>query len=644
MQILAVALYSKRGQQRREIRFKPKRLNILTGKSKTGKSALLDIVDFCLGRTEISLPLGTITDVTSWYAVLVEIGESRLVLARPNPEGASTNQAMITVGGPDLDLPAPGRLAANADSDSLRAELSRRLGIESYRIEPTEGSLRYPYDISVAQAILFCLQKQTEIASQRQLFHRQDEGRIEQSIKDTLPYFLGAAGPDLAQLRYELRTAQRALARAERDSARRDAANVANDAEIQSLARTAVAFGALDSDVLQLASGQIMERLNGITGFEETTDGPTLSPELEPRRQELLATRRDMRRDLDYVESQFNLISSMQVEGADFQRELQVQRGRLTALGLIPAPDGDNETCPLCSSRLAEPDATVAEITNLTDRISEELSRVDRARPANNRRLAELSDSISEIRNRMRDNATELEQLASAESVIQGELRDRERAAYLRGRIASALERVATPTTTPSAPVDVSRYQRAVAQLEDQLDASEAENELSSRLSLVSQRMTEWAQQLGLEHSEHNVRLDPKQLTVIADKPEGPRPLRRIGSAENWIGYHLVAHLGIHWWFYEHDRPVPHFIMFDQPTQAFFPEQVPDATEVADADWAAVRRQFLLFREFVRVTEGGVQIIVCDHANLSEEWFQNALVDNWRGDEALIPLDWLSEN
>lgn len=644
MQILAVALYSKRGQRRRDIRFMPNRLNILTGKSKTGKSALLDIVDFCLGRTEISLPLGTITDVTSWYAVLVEIGESRLVLARPNPEGASTNQAMISVGGPDLDLPAPGQLAANADSDALRAELSRRLGIESYRIEPTEGSLRYPYDISVAQAILFCLQKQTEIASQRHLFHRQDEGRIEQSIKDTLPYFLGASGPDLAQLRYELRTAQRALARAERESARRDAANDANDAEIRSLARTAVAFGALESYVLELTSGEILEHLNEISGFEDTTDELTLSPELEPHRQELLAARREMRRDLDYLESQINLINSMQVEGAEFQRELQVQRGRLTTLGLIPAPDSDNETCPLCSSPMAEPDATVAEITNLTDRISEELSRVDRARPANNRRLAELSDSISEIRTRMRDNATELEELASAESVIQDELRDRERAAYLRGRIASALERMVTSTTTPSLPVDVSRYQRTVAQLEDQLDATDAENELSSRLSLISHRMTEWAQQLGLEHSEHNVRLDPKQLTVIADKPEGPRPLRRIGSAENWIGYHLVAHLAIHWWFYEHDRPVPHFIMFDQPTQAFFPEQVPDATEVADADWAAVRRQFLLFREFIRATEGGVQVIVCDHANLSEEWFQDALVDNWRGDEALIPLDWLSES
>ncbi|WP_406083317.1 DUF3732 domain-containing protein [Micromonospora zamorensis] len=638
-----MALYSKRGQRRRDIHFKPNRLNILTGKSKTGKSALLDIVDFCLGRTDISLPLGTITDVTSWYAVLVEIGDSRLVLARPNPEGASTNQAMIIVGGPDLGLPASGELVANADSDSLRAELSRRLGIESYRIEPAAGSLRYPYDVSVSQAILLCLQKQTEIASQTQLFHRQHEGGIEQSIKDTFPYFLGATGPDIAQLRYELRAAQRALARAERDAARRDAADVSSDAEIRSVARTAVAYGAVDAGVMDLAPRQILARLSEVASLDESVT-PTLSPQLEPRRQELLAARRDMRQDLDYLEAQVSLVNSLQSEGVQFQRELEVQRGRLATLGVIPTPGAENETCPLCSSPLTEPDATVAEIMNLTASISEELSRVDRARPANNRRLAELSDSISALRNVMRDNASELEQLASAESDVQDDLRDRERSAYLRGRIASALERIELPAPAPSNPIDLTRYQRTVVQLEEQLAATDAENEVSSRLSLIGQRMTEWAQRLELEHSEHSVRLDLKQLTVIADKPEGPRPLRRIGSAENWIGYHLVAHLAIHWWFYEQVRPVPRFIMFDQPTQAFFPEQVPDATEVADADWAAVRRQFLLFREFVDATNGGVQVIVCDHANLKEQWFQDALVDNWRGSEALIPLDWLGED
>jgi len=31
------------------------------------------------------------------------------------------------------------------------------------------------------------------------------------------------------------------------------------------------------------------------------------------------------------------------------------------------------------------------------------------------------------------------------------------------------------------------------------------------------------------------------------------------------------------------------------------------------------------------------QIIVCDHANLAEDWFQASIVENWRDGRKLIP-------
>jgi hypothetical protein len=37
-----------------------------------------------------------------------------------------------------------------------------------------------------------------------------------------------------------------------------------------------------------------------------------------------------------------------------------------------------------------------------------------------------------------------------------------------------------------------------------------------------------------------------------------------------------------------------------------------------------------------------MQVIACDHANLPDEWFQEAVVENWRGGEKLVPESWLS--
>jgi len=83
--------------------------------------------------------------------------------------------------------------------------------------------------------------------------------------------------------------------------------------------------------------------------------------------------------------------------------------------------------------------------------------------------------------------------------------------------------------------------------------------------------------------------------------------------------------------------------MFDQPTQAFFPEEVVDAADDENADWEAVRRQFTLMRDVVAALTGDLQVIVCDHANLADDWFQDAVVENWRNGVAFIPTDWLED-
>jgi len=64
MQLLFLAFYSASGE-RRDIRFVPGQLNVVTGASATGKSALLDMLEYCLGRDRIMMPVGPITATVS---------------------------------------------------------------------------------------------------------------------------------------------------------------------------------------------------------------------------------------------------------------------------------------------------------------------------------------------------------------------------------------------------------------------------------------------------------------------------------------------------------------------------------------------------------------------------------------------------
>jgi hypothetical protein len=49
---------------------------------------------------------------------------------------------------------------------------------------------------------------------------------------------------------------------------------------------------------------------------------------------------------------------------------------------------------------------------------------------------------------------------------------------------------------------------------------------------------------------------------------------------------------------------------------------------------------FELFRDVAAELGPELQIIVTDHANLNPQWFQEAIVEEWRGGTKLVPRDW----
>ena len=139
-----------------------------------------------------------------------------------------------------------------------------------------------------------------------------------------------------------------------------------------------------------------------------------------------------------------------------------------------------------------------------------------------------------------------------------------------------------------------------------------------------------------------NFGLDRKKLTIVADTLNGPIPLSQIGSGENWIGYHVAAHLGLHRLFLARNRPVPGFLVLDQPSQAHYPADVEEgAAQPSDEDRAAVINLFKRLYDFNLAHSGRFQIIVVDHVDFKEEWFAAAVSARWRKGVKLIPQSWL---
>lgn len=647
MQLIALGIYGRNGH-RRDVEFRPGALNILTGKSKTGKSAILDIAEYCLGRDTVTIPTGVISDNASWYYALVQFASGRVLICRPNPESASTSRAMVRTGGLDLAAPAFDELEVNADTDVVRDTLTERLGVETFTVESEPGSLRASFDVSVRQALLYCFQSQGEIASRDLLFHRQVDRDIAATIRDTMPYFLGAATPEQAAIRRQLLAARRALQRTLNTIAAAESDLEQQDSRVTHLLESAVALGVLPSDASIGPTRGVRSLLESVLAFADGTD-VTDESETARRRRGLVEEERALRRQLRELDDQVELLSRLQSEQGTAEVEAKYQVERLRALDvLIPQVDltsGDNSTCPLCDQPMEHEDETIEELRTTLGSLQQRLASSSSMVTRRNATIERLRGQRDPLIAALQELLVELDAIAQQEVAIAKGRERRERIAFLQGRVSQELERGVDVAGDLSELRSAERRHRGqVARLEELAERDSPDARMREAVDSVSELMTDYARALQLEGSEHFVRLDPVRLTVAVQRPGGRIPLARMGSAENWVGYHLVAHLALHHWFATHGRPVPRFLMLDQPTQAFFPEEIVDAADDENADWEAVRRQFALIRDVVSALEGAIQVIVCDHANLADDWFQDCVIDNWRNGVALIPADWLQSD
>ncbi|MDE2715643.1 MAG: DUF3732 domain-containing protein, partial [Chloroflexota bacterium] len=173
----------------------------------------------------------------------------------------------------------------------------------------------------------------------------------------------------------------------------------------------------------------------------------------------------------------------------------------------------------------------------------------------------------------------------------------------------------------------------------ERVNLVDVEERVITFLNLIADFMTQYAGALELEHAQGRIRLDLKRLSVVAETVAGPIPLYRIGSGENWVGYHVATMLALHRWFRNQRRPVPGFLVLDQPSQAHYPPDT-DVDSVEDADRQAVHRLFKLMNEASAEIGQEFQLIVLDHARFEDDWFEAAIVEEWRGGAGLIPEGW----
>jgi hypothetical protein len=641
LKILELVIYSHDGR-RRILPLNPDGVTIITGASKTGKSALVDVVDYCFGSGECRVPEGPIRHAVSWFGLRLKLASGEAFVARKCPTARlrSSEDCFVQIGS-SVVAPEAGELRQTTNTRGLLAQLSGWTGISENLHEPPAGQSRPPLSANVRHALAFCFQPQDEIIRRHQLFHGADDNFFAQALKDTLPYFLGAVDDEYVRKREELRRLREQLRIIERQLAELNAIRGDGVGKATALLAQARDVGLTDvvTDSWQETIAAL--RLASTVSLAQTGQLPDRGEyrRLSDSRSVLLQEQRRLRDELDAV-------SAFERDANSYSREAGEQHSRLVSIGVF----GDGEpghSCPLCSQALSDSDERpgIAELRGELQTVAARLETVVQNKPRIERAANDVAARLDLTRVALSANRQQLEAVRAADEPLRLAHDEVARRALVQGRIGLYLESVPDLPDTNLLQQRAIEIRVAYAALEGELSDEAVAERMVSIGSILTRQMSTGAQDLMLEHSASPLRLDAKRLTLVADTEGGPVPMSRMGSGENWVGYHLIAHLALHSWFSHRDRPVPRFLFLDQPSQVYFPAEREVASEMSvndlsEDDRSAVKRMFRYVFSCVEATSPAFQVIVTEHADIDEVWYQSAIVERWRGGLKLVPEDW----
>jgi hypothetical protein len=164
----------------RTLSFLPNKVNVITGASHTGKTAILDIFDYCFFASRHRISESIINENTLWYGLKIHVNDKVYTLARRAPSGpaVSSDYYFSSIG--EIPNEAP---EANVREPALKVLLGADFGIDQDVKIPFGGRyLQTDSRISLRYFLLFNTISQDIITHSEQFFDKQDQPRSREAL------------------------------------------------------------------------------------------------------------------------------------------------------------------------------------------------------------------------------------------------------------------------------------------------------------------------------------------------------------------------------------------------------------------------------------------------------------------------------
>lgn len=634
-------------------------LNVITGKSSTGKSAILEIFDYCMGSMEDTIPVGIITERAETFFIVLQFSHYLLVAAR---QKSSDRCFLLEQYGTDAEslLKLINEPKAFFQSKyfmplaDFKKSLGRHFAVTLENVDEDPFRKATGKDRSATPSVRsfssFMLQHQNLVANKHAIFYRFDEKRKRDQAIEHFKILMGLVDEHYFDIHkdYELAKAELKKIQAQipkQEQRKKDAIALYKRhlSEYESLA---------GQPLMDVTAEDIYDKpkffLRLITEREVKID--TLSDLTEKRRAALEAEQAKMLAEKRKFQGQMMLVNNSIASAAQFKTDMMA--------GNVPDSTEVSEShCPMCDAETLAPAIEANKLLGAIKWLNGELRLSSYAREsfADERRKihSELDKVNAELRRIKADIAPldeEVNRLKTSKSIS-------EQAIKAKLRLEIDIQNQSAKPESELTEMEKAQA-KEVARLAALLDGYDVKERLRELSENIDKKMCELGDTFDFEetYKPSALRFDIDTFDLWYEQSAKKRVyLRSMGSGANWLYSHLALFLSLHYQFAAYSQSgckIPPILFLDQPTQVYFPASTDDADKFdsvelskqtkredkVDEDMRAVTNMFTQLAKFcVETGEAtGVmpQIIVSDHAdklNLGEGFrFQDYVRATWR--------------
>ena len=629
------------------IDFDTNSVNVITGDSRTGKSAIIPIIDYCLASGECYIPTQTIRNACSWFGIVVNLENSKVLLARREPGIQKSTSDMMFVQGEEIDIPEVPEKNANCQVVKQFLDEYARLSFldtdESY----------YGSRPAFRDLMSFCFQPQNVVANANILFYKTDKTDHRNKLINIFPYVLGAITPKVLSARQELLELQRKLNRKERDYEKLCELTVRWENEINAWISVAIELGLLNEDVGNMSFDSKLVYLQHLT--KANTEEKILKGDnIIKNSQELVSLKEnenELALKLTKYKNRYVEMSRLMNSVSEYREALSIQVERLGITEWLNEKAQKEHICPVCQQKCSDDTQRNIYLHRLEENISKR-KKVEEVPAAFEReyemvqdKIQKLTDELVSIQKRIRIEENIIKQ-SNENNVNNPNRYTLDGISRFLGKIEYASDTIASLEADGELMAEIESLRLRIAELKKIADESVIKRKIENAITKISVKQMELLKLMDAERPDDPFRLDYKNLTVEVDGEDGRKDyLWEIGSGSNWLAYHISTILGLQEFFATFQSSVPNFVVFDQPSQVYFPHDSIDDKKIKDLDRNAVRSIFITMAKSISNVHNNMQILVLEHADDSIYGDVQGVneVCVWRNGEKLIPLEWIEE-